>query len=352
MTTSTPTKDFDVTKRFNIQIHADHFQNAEPTSPLPKEKEPEQRLSVLNDSLTTNDPSSIALDERGSLGELTPNKRFLHAKTQKFTGQDDVPKSPLSALNHAVTDPEIKIYDKSEWINEDSCYVCQRTLEKLKGVNPHHCRICRHAVCGDCSRGRINISRACDACMKKQREKAPEQIRKDRIAEKDFEISTLTSELELKTEEFKEASRIKKEYAIETNKIENEHNKSKADHENQRQNADRELKEAKEEAKILTNNIENNKLTIRSKESLLSQIKLQARALKIEIGQKMAILDSKKEEFQALVSRKNAITEMAKGLNIQELQFGPQSSGKNRNFSLAANGNTGRYSISGQPVKI
>ncbi len=34
-------KDLDatVTKRFNIQIHADHFQNSDPSTPIAKEKE-------------------------------------------------------------------------------------------------------------------------------------------------------------------------------------------------------------------------------------------------------------------------------------------------------------------------
>jgi len=103
----------------------------------------------LNESLTTIDPSciiflvylyhfSIALgqEERGSLDETTPKKNLLSVKS-KFVLQDDVPKSPLTAVN-VITDPDAKVHEKSEWINEDSCYICERALEKLKGVNPHH----------------------------------------------------------------------------------------------------------------------------------------------------------------------------------------------------------------------
>lgn len=139
--------------------------------------------------------------------------------------------------------------------------------------------MCCHAVCGDCSRGRINEYRACDACMKKSREKFAEQSRNDKLSEKDFEITALKSDLELKIEEFKEAFRIKKEYAIETNKIENEHQRQRVDHENQRQTAADELKVAQEQAKMLAKNFEDDKLVIRSKESLLSKLKLQAKAL-------------------------------------------------------------------------
>ena len=115
--------------------------------------------------------------------------------------------------------------------------------------------------------------------MKKSREKFAEQSRNDKLSEKDFEITALKSDLELKIEEFKEAFRIKKEYAIETNKIENEHQRQRVDHENQRQTAADELKVAQEQAKMLAKNFEDDKLVIRSKESLLSKLKLQAKAL-------------------------------------------------------------------------
>lgn len=70
----------------------------------------------------------------------------------------------------------IQFITDKDYKKEDICYVCKITFSTFN--RQHHCRLCAHSVCENCSMKRVNDQRVCDICFLKLKNLSIEKKKK------------------------------------------------------------------------------------------------------------------------------------------------------------------------------
>lgn len=251
-----------------------------------------------------------------------------------------------------ITVQDAKFVEKYDWKKNSGCIVCSRKMDKLKGVNRHHCRLCAYGVCGECSKKRVNKSRVCDTCFFKQKTDYHVKLREQYLNSKSEKLVQDENTLQKKKEE---AASIKTKVSQAHTDIDNTQetiNKALENLEKSKEEVFSGLSKKKQVGDKLKHDLEKSKREIRDREERLRNLKTKISVLKLQLSQKKALIDNKKEELDELQLKKGALEYRTKNPSDSIVEGRASFANSNKNYSLVSADKGGKYNISMQPVNI
>jgi len=215
--------------------------------------------------------------------------------------------------SQSITDPKVAdtrrdsvfIDNKKDWITQNSCIVCKKKFDKLKGIFTHHCRLCGNSACGDCSIKKIEEHRVCDVCYMKATDHRAQERRS----------LTLQAKTDLMYKYAKERKGYKKETAeLERNTYELRQtvDEEQASQEKGLDNLKKELVKYKdiiqkktENNEILKEALKSDRNLLYEKEKEMAEAGRRLNQLNKEIEQKADSLKIKELEYKNLADQKS-----------------------------------------------
>jgi len=333
-----------VTKNLKMEIKTSYFQNDD------------ELYSPIGRGMSVYEPSSMGpgrYDRSGSLYEAY-NPRNRGASV--IGNMEDYSELNMSIGNSSprlksnnekkLTSPNYAFVEREAWIDDKNCFVCDRSFKR---VESHHCRSCGHGVCGDCGEKEINERRVCDICFKKEKFKYTEIARNLRYQKLEEQVSYKKAELKRLQRDLEMAKKNNQKYIHDGHGTDGHHQMNKERLEKNKERENKKFERAQIENTTFKTEIESASDITKKKEAKLSEIKMQTAALKLQVNQKLTILQNKEKAVEALRVERHLMNETNGSVSAYS-DYSSSCIVNPRNFSLADN--NGVYSLSSQPYKI
>jgi len=220
--------------------------------------------------------------------------------TRKSTGTHSFISSQTDERKSIIISGQNKFTDKSQWSENLKCCVCCRVFDKTQGVNTHHCRACGKAVCGDCSRKKINNDRACDICYKKAVDATGEATRSNRLLAMMAKLQAKERYLDEMKQSLNDLQKKKKEMEkIWMNELNDKANLSRVLQDERRQERE-ELEKKRLENDKLKQDIEANNKFIKEREEENNEVQEILSTVKSELFRQKNLKNAKIQEYEQL----------------------------------------------------